>query len=165
MKARYWVAVRILVGFIFAYAGAAKLLEPAANFEAVLLRYGVFSPAWIPWLARTVPWFEWLMGSFLVLGYAPRLAAGAISFLALCFLVTLGSSPLFLQSGGTDCGCFGQSGFLHLTLRQIFAVDLVSFVAGLRLAFLEDPPWSFDALLVKRRGGSDDIRGEMGKTR
>ena len=140
----FWVSVRVLVGFIFAYAGLAKLLEPSANFEAALLKYGVFSPAWIPWIAQTVPWLEWLFGSFMVVGYAPRLTAAGISLLSLAFLVTLGSSGLLLEAGGTDCGCFGRSG-LHLSVQQIFLVDLASLGVGLRL-------------LVKKTQGKDDTK-------
>ncbi len=151
-----WVMARILLGLLFAYAGAAKLLEPTANFESVLLRYGVFSPQWIPWIARGVPWLEWLLGGFLVVGYAPRWASGGAAFLALAFLVTLGSSEILLKSGGSDCGCFGQSGFLHLTVRQIFVVDLVSFAVALRLFFSKSFPGSVHVLLLKPGRGGDD---------
>lgn len=145
-----WVAARILVGAIFAYAGYSKLIEPNANFEAALLRYGVFSPAWIPWLARFVPWAEWILGSLLALGYAPRWTAAGVGLLSLAFLVTLSSSRLLLTGGGTDCGCFGTSG-LHLSVRQIFGVDLVSLGVAIRLAALQDFPFSLDAIWVKRR--------------
>lgn len=160
---RFWALARVLVGIVFAYAGWAKLTEPSANFEATLLKYGVFSPQWIPWLARFVPWLEWILGSFLVVGYAPRLTAMGASLLALAFLVTLTSSQLFLESGGADCGCFGRSG-IHLSLRQIFVVDLISFVVGLRLCFLERFPWTFHSFLVKLRRAGDDIK-QKGKPR
>ena len=156
----FWLVARIFVGFIFAYAGLAKLLEPAANFEAVLLKYGIFSPQWIPGLARIVPWIEWLVGCFLIVGYLPRWAAVSASLLALAFLVTLGSSELFLKSGGTDCGCFGKSGWLHLSLRQIFAVDGINFVLALRLSFFTSFPYSLHGFLVKGSGRQDDIKGK-----
>ena len=135
-----------MVGFVFAYAGLAKLLEPSANFEAALLRYGVFSPAWIPWIAKILPWFEWLLGSLMVVGYSPRLTSAGISLLSLAFLVTLAASGLLLESGGTDCGCFGRSG-LHLSVQQIFLVDLVSLGVSLRF-------------LVKKTEGKDDIKSK-----
>lgn len=146
---RFWIVLRILVGLIFAYAGISKLLEPAANFEAALLRYGVFSPQWVPLLARIVPWLEWILGVFFVVGYAPRVTAGGIGLLSLAFLVTLGSSRLFLESGSTDCGCFGQGG-LHLSLHQVFLVDLASFSIALRTIFLKEFPFTLHSFLVKR---------------
>lgn len=150
-----WMLARFLAGLIFAYAGLSKLLEPAANFEATLLRYGVYPPDWIPWMAQVIPWMEWLLGSSLVVGYAPRLSAVASAVLSLAFIVTLTSSHLFLEAGGTECGCFGRSG-LHLSLRQIFLVDLCIFLVSLRLSFLKEFPFTLDAILLKRQGRKDD---------
>ncbi len=146
-----WVAARIFVGLVFAYAGFAKLLEPSANFEATLLRYGVLTPASIPWIARIVPWLEWILGGFLIAGYAPRLTSVGTAALAVSFLATLTSSKLFLESGTSDCGCFGGGG-LHLSLHQIFAVDLVSLAICLRLAALKRFPMSLHSILLKEKG-------------
>lgn len=151
-----WAITRIIPGVVLLYAGWSKLNEPAANFEAALLRYGVLSPQWIPWIARVLPWLEWFWGGFLVVGYLPRVAAIACSLLSLGFLVVLTSSHLFLQSGGSDCGCFGSAG-LHLSIHQIFVVDLLNLMIGLRLVFSKRYPWSIHALLVKETGVKDDI--------
>ena len=139
---------RIAVGLVFAYAGFSKLTEPLANFEDSLLKYGVFSPHWIPWIARIVPWFEWFLGAFLVVGYATRPVALGTALLALGFLATLTSSNLFLQAGGTDCGCFGQFG-IHLSIHQMFVVDLLSLAASLRIFFLKPLSFSLDSFLLK----------------
>jgi len=153
----FWFFARIFVGLIFAYAGLAKLLEPAANFEAALLKYGVFSPVYIPLIARVMPWFEWILGSFLMIGYAPRLSAALTALLSLGFLVTLASSPLFLGAAGTDCGCFGASG-LKLSIHQIFGVDLASLAVSLKLLAKKSFPGSLDSLLLKGRAVADDIK-------
>ena len=157
-----WAVARILVGLIFAYAGLTKLLEPAANFEAALLRYGVFSPQWIPGISRTLPWFEWIFGFFLIVGYAPRLTATLASLLSLAFLVTLSSSRLFVESGGADCGCFGHSA-LRLSVRQIFFVDLVNLVVLLRVACLKAFPGTVHSFLLKQGRKGDDIKEEAGR--
>ena len=138
------------MGILFAYSGWSKLTEPTANFEAALLKYGVFSPGWIPWIARILPWAEWVLGSFLVVGYVPKFSAAMTGLMTLAFLITLGSSRLFLESGGTDCGCFGKSSFIHLSVRQIFFVDLVSFAVSLRLFFLKEFPGTLHSFLVKQ---------------
>ena len=155
-REKFWVAARILVGFVVAYAGFSKLTEPSANFEAALLRYGVFSPALIPILAKTVPWFEWIFGSFLMLGYAPRFSAVIVTSLYLGFLVALSSSQIFLAAGNTDCGCFGSSGWLHLSVRQIFIVDLAGFLLAAGLARQPIFPWSLHGFLVKQNRAEDD---------
>ncbi len=155
MKSYLWVGARLFAGFIFAFAGYSKLLEPLANFEATLLKYGVYPPSWVPAMAQVIPWLEWLLGALLILGYAPRLTAVGTALLSLGFIITLGSSPLFLEAGGADCGCFGQSGF-HLSLHQIFVVDLLVFLISLRLLFQREFPFSLDGILLKPNGSKDD---------
>lgn len=142
------VIARILVGVIFAYAGFFKLIEPPANFEASLIKYAVFPLSWIPLIARIVPWLEWIFGSLLIVGYATRFTAVAICLMSAAFLVTLGSSQLFLDSGGSDCGCFG-GGWLHLSVRQVFFVDLGCLAASLKLASFKSHRWSLDTFLLK----------------
>ncbi|MBI4115407.1 MAG: DoxX family protein [Candidatus Omnitrophica bacterium] len=145
-SARLWFIARIVVGFVFAYAGFSKLLEPSANFEAVIMKYGIYPPQWVPWIAKVLPWLEWVLGSFLIVGYAPRFTGIGLGLLSLGFLITLASSELLVASGGSDCGCFGSLGF-HLSIRQIFVVDLVSFLVALRVAFLREFPWTIHSLL------------------
>ena len=152
---RSWVVLRIFVGFVLAYAGFSKLLEPAINFEASLMRYGVFPPAWIPFLSQIVPWLEWILGCFFILGYRLRLTAFGICFLSLSFLVTLGSSRLFLSAGDSPCGCFGAHG-LRFTLQQVFLLDLFNFAVALRIYFMKDMPFTLYTLLVKPTGEADD---------
>lgn len=162
-KEGLWVLARVAAGAIFAYAGLMKLLEPAANFEAALLKYGILSPHWIPWIARILPWVEWVVGGFLIFGYFTRGAAGAGSLICLLFLVTLGSSRLFLESGGSDCGCFGASG-LRLSVRQIFWIDLLNLAVLLRWFFRKTMPWTLDSLLLKGKGeGDDKLKTETGQ--
>jgi hypothetical protein len=115
------------------------------------------NPAWIPRVAQIYPWAEWILGSFLIVGYIPRLAAAGAGFLFLSFLVVLTSSGLFLESAGSDCGCFGQSG-IHLTIRQVFFVDLASLALSLRLSFAKSYPASLHSFLVKREEDAADKR-------
>lgn len=151
----FWVAARVVAGLVLAYAGWSKLAEPAANFEAALLKYGIFSPFLISGIVRILPWLEWILGSFLILGYAPRAASAGAGGIFLCFLVVLTSSGLFLESGMSDCGCFGESG-IRLTIYQIFFVDLAALVVTLRLAFMPSFPWSLHAFLLKQLGEEAD---------
>lgn len=144
----FWFAARIFVGGVIAYAGLTKLLEPSVNFEISLMRYGVFPPLWIPWIARILPWVEWILGSFFVVGYLPRLISLGIGLLSLSFLVTLGSSQMFVSSGSADCGCFGTVGF-HLSVHQVFVLDLFNFVVAIRSLFLKNFPWSLESFLIE----------------
>lgn len=151
---RWWVFLRIFVGFIFAYAGFSKLLEPVVNFEASLMRYGVFPPLWIPFMARTIPWLEWILGCFFILGYRLRETALGICLLSLSFLVVLGSSNLFLSAGESPCGCFGVHG-VRLTLHQIFLLDLFSFITALRIYLMKEMPFTLYSLFIKQTARTD----------
>lgn len=150
------------MGVIFAYGGWSKLTEPVANFEATLWKYGVFPPSWIPALARIVPWLEWLLGCFLIVGYATRLAALGTGLLSLGFLITLGASPIFVEAGNTDCGCFGSAG-LRLSVRQIFIVDLMALVITARLVWLKRFAGSLDGWLLKPKPRLDDTKSSQRK--
>ncbi len=118
--------VRFFLGALFAYAGFMKLMEPAANFQAALGQYPLL-PAWaVPFLARAVPWAEWIFGMFLVIGYARRLSALALGALSLGFIAAL-SHPAAGARIAESCGCFGEAG-LHLT--QAYLLDWACLAAA-----------------------------------
>lgn len=146
-----WVAARIFVGFVLAYAGYSKLTEPIENFRGMLANYEVLPYALLQPVAAVTPWVELISGGFLILGYAPRWSSLAAAGLCLTFLLVLGSSDLFLNAGSKECGCFGQNGPIHLTLHQVFALDAVNFALSLRLFFLKEYPFSLDRFLRKAR--------------
>ncbi len=149
----FWFLARILIGFFFAYAGFTKLTEPVENFRGVLSQYQVIPYAFLPWIAFTVPWLELMAGTFMILGYAPRLASLATAFLCLNFLIVLGASDVLLDSGSKDCGCFGEGSLIHLTVRQIFVLDFLNMLLSLKLASLKTRPLSLDHLLRKKTSG------------
>ena len=126
MKKRWGVRLgRLFLGGVFAYSGFMKLMEPAANFQAVLEHYPLL-PAWaLPFLAQTVPWAEWIFGMFLVVGYARRVSALSLGILSLGFIAAL-TGPVMGAGGDMPeaCGCFGESG-LRLSLGQAYLLDWI----------------------------------------
>lgn len=143
-----WIIARIIVGFIFAYAGLSKLLESPENFAAALYHYALIPPAVVPAVSRVLPWFEWIFGVFFAAGYAYRISACVLAVLNLGFIVSLLGVFLAGQSAAFDCGCFGQAG-LHLSRQQVFVMDLISMAVLVRLILLKQMPWSLDRLLHK----------------
>ena len=144
----FWVAARIFLGFVFAYAGFSKLTEPVENFRGVIAEYRVIPYVFIPAVSLVMPWIEFVSGIFAVIGYAPRASSLILAVLCGGFLLVLGSSQLLLDSAPVTCGCFGQGG-LHLTVRQVFLLDAVNLAFGLKLYSLRDHPFSLDRLLKK----------------
>lgn len=140
MKKSYWpwFAARVFMGLIFAYAGYSKLIMPYENFRGALAHYEVIPYPLTAPIAYILPWCELFFGVFLILGYLPRISAAALGFFSLCFLIVLGASNVLLESGGKDCGCFGQGGPIHLTVHQVFLLDLLNLFLGIKLFSLKE---------------------------
>ena len=143
-----WFLARIFLGAVFAYAGLFKLIEPAENFRGVIAQYQVIPYFLIPVVASVFPWFEFIFGVFLIVGFAPRVSALILGLMSLSLLLVLGASNVLLGAKAVSCGCFGEHG-LHLTVRQVFALDLVNMAIGFKLYSQREHFWSLDTLLKK----------------
>ncbi|MBI4430392.1 MAG: DoxX family membrane protein [Candidatus Omnitrophica bacterium] len=143
-----WFALRVAIGFTFAYAGFMKLIEPIENFESVVSDYDLFSRDLVPVIARTVPWIELIGGTFLLLGYAPKFSSATIGALALAFSMLLGASIL-AGKGEKSCGCFGESG-IKLSANHMFVLDLLVCISSARMYLFESFPLSLHAWLIRR---------------
>lgn len=148
MKA-FWIMGRVIVGFIFAYAGFNKLLDPVENFQAILANYALIPAFTISTLAHLLPWFEWIGGCFLIAGYAPRPTILILASFTLVFLASLITN--FILSGGMvrDCGCFGEHGF-HLSAVQMMAIDIFNLMILASLFFSRHLPWSLHNWLERK---------------
>lgn len=144
---------RWVLGGVFAYAGLMKLLEPAANFQAALEQYPLLPPVILPFLARFLPWVEWILGMLLVLGYAIRGCTLVLGLLSISFVVVLTAS---FSSGGAlkHCGCFGNSG-IPLSGREVYLLDWLNIVLAVFIFWRHDISWSVDSLLRKRAESRD----------
>ena len=142
-----WVAGRFFVGTIFVYAGFAKLSEPIENFQGILSQFPLVPYELIPLISTVAPWAELIAGVFLILGYAPRLTSIVTLLMVTNFLVILGYGEFFAGGEGPlHCGCFGEGG-PQLTPRQMFFIDLASFLILCRLIFLKNHRFSLDSFL------------------
>ncbi len=96
---------RILLGAVFLYAAATKLRQPYLLFAMAIQSYHLLPEGAVLFLARTLPWFELLVGVALVSGVLLRyVAATATALLAVFFGVMLRS---YQQGSQINCGCFG----------------------------------------------------------
>ena len=144
-----WIFLRILTGVIFAYAGFSKLIEPYENFRGMINHYEIFPYAWSTPIALILPWFEFIFGVFMVLGYFPKMTAIVLGSLSLSFLIVLGASNALLDSANQDCGCFGQAGPIHLKVWQVFIMDFLLLGFSCRFATFKSYPFSLDFLLKR----------------
>ena len=121
-----WRFLAIILGLLFIYAGAVKVLEPV-RFAGDIENYHL-----LPWpvgvrLAFYLPWLEILCGLALIFR---RLYSGALVLVLVLMLVFLGAT-ISAKARGLDisCGCFG-----HVSDQLSFAWHLVldfAILAGL----------------------------------
>jgi len=143
------ILARLFLGLVFAAAGFSKLMEPVENFRGIISQYEVIPYALTPWIAALLPWIELIFGVFTIAGYLTRLSVLVLGLLSLGFLLVLGSSHVLLGSIPMGCGCFGATSPIHLSVRQVFVLDLFDVFLAFKL-FSEKPHvFSLDCLLKK----------------
>src|SRR3954464_9925770 len=102
-----WVRLflRLALAGIFIYAAYTKLRQPWLLFAMSIDSYGML-PQWaVLAVARTLPWFELLLGLLLASGIGLRYVALAASLQLLIFLSVMVRA--WMKGLGIDCGCFG----------------------------------------------------------
>jgi uncharacterized membrane protein YphA (DoxX/SURF4 family) len=97
--------LRLVLGAVFLYAAWTKLRQSYLIFAMSIDAYQLL-PEWaVLAVARSLPWFELLVGILLLIGYQLRyVAAAASGLLAMFFALMLRS---YINGQGIDCGCFG----------------------------------------------------------
>ena len=98
------LAGRIGLGLVLLYAGYAKLQQPWISFAATIEAYKILPPDAVIFTARTLPWFEVVLGALLLLGVGLRWVAAVASALLLMFFAILVRS--YALGMDVDCGCF-----------------------------------------------------------
>ena len=120
-----WRIADVIVGGVFIYAGAIKVLDPV-QFANDIDNYKI-----LPWtigvgLAFYLPWLEIFCGLALILH---RLYLGGLSILTALIAVFLGAT-IAAKFRGLDitCGCFGHAS-QHWSLLAHLATNLTILAA------------------------------------
>jgi putative oxidoreductase len=131
VKSFVWRIVDVIIGAIFIYAGAIKVLDPV-QFANDIDNYKI-----LPWtiavgLAFYLPWLEIFCGLALILR---RLYLGGLSILTVLVAVFL-IATIAAKVRGLDitCGCFGHAS-QNWNFPAHLAVDLAILGALLVLSF------------------------------
>lgn len=138
---------RIFLGLVFAYSGFTKLMEPVENFQGGMAAYEVIPYAVIPFLARVIPWIEFLFGVFLILGYLPRVSALVLAVMSWSFVLLIVTTRIVTGALPVDCGCFGEGSLIHLKPLQVLVMDICNTLIGICLALLKTHPFSLATFL------------------
>ncbi len=100
------LALRVVLGGIFLYAGWVKLKEPWELFALAISGYQILPLKAVEYVARSLPWFEVAIGVLLIAGVWLRIVASAATLLMLGFLGLMARA--YFKGMSIDCGCFGS---------------------------------------------------------
>ena len=101
------LVLRIALGAIFVYAAWTKLRTPWELFAMSIDSYQLLPLRAVELVARTLPWFELLLGLLLMAGCWLRSAAAATALLLAVFFGLMVRA--YAKGMEINCGCFGAN--------------------------------------------------------
>ena len=125
--------LRLVLGGIFLYAGAIKIVNPAA-FATGIGNYRLLAHEWLNLLAITLPWIEVIAAAVLIAGVWKRASALLIALMLVVFLVAIGQAVA--RNLNIDCGCFGTVAGRKVGLMGL-GEDLAMLAGALWLTWRE----------------------------
>lgn len=95
---------RVILGYLFIYAGMVKIIDPAGFAESIL-NYRMTPIFLVNFFAIIIPWIEVVTGIFLIFGISSKESSFIIGALLIIFNIMI--SIAVLRGLNIDCGCFG----------------------------------------------------------
>jgi putative oxidoreductase len=99
------IALRVVLGVIFIYAGYVKLKDPWELFALAIASYQLLPLTMVEIVARMLPWLELIVGLMLIAGIWLRVAATITSLLLVVFFALM--IRAYVKGMEIACGCFG----------------------------------------------------------
>ncbi len=96
---------RIVLGFVFIYAGIGKIVEPNI-FAKEIMNYRLLPEIIVKATAIILPWLELFIGFLLLFGVKTK-TASILSF-GLLIIFTFGVLSAIIRGLNINCGCFSQ---------------------------------------------------------
>ena len=126
LSPKLYLLIRIVLGLVFIYAGAAKLIDPKA-FARVISQYDILPEFLLAPFAIGLPAVEFLAGIGLI--FNVRGSFAIIASLLVLFVLVLGYGVM--NNMDIDCGCFSPEE-IHAqnSLKQALFRDLLMIVAA-----------------------------------
>lgn len=127
VKGAMLLAVRAALALVFAWAGLAKIVDPAA-FQVAIERYHLVPALVAHLMAAYLPWLELVAGAGLWVRPVQRGAEVLLLGLTAIFLVAIISAAV--RGLNIECGCFGLGKEVGDAYAVLIGRDLV-IAAGL----------------------------------
>jgi uncharacterized membrane protein YphA (DoxX/SURF4 family) len=122
---------RIILGFIFIYAGIEKIIDPE-GFARSISNYKLLPFPAVNFFAVILPWIELIAGLLLVLGIAVKENSFIITSLLGIFIIAIIIS--LFRGLNIDCGCFGTDGGSKIGIQKLIENVLLT-ISGLILIY------------------------------
>jgi putative oxidoreductase len=135
------LSLRLILGFVFVYAGAEKIITPVLFAESIG-NYQLLSPFFINITAVLLPWLEIFSGILLLSGAAVK--ENSLILTSLMFVFIVAGIVSLLRGLDIDCGCFGTES-VKLGMTKILE-NVLFFAAGVILII-----FGSDFLSVEKR--------------
>jgi uncharacterized membrane protein YphA (DoxX/SURF4 family) len=119
------LATRMVLGFIFVYAGAEKIADPEA-FAISISNYRLLPIFTINFFAITLPWIELVAGILLILGITVKENSSILFSMLLVFSIAIAIS--LLRGLSIDCGCYGKGSQIGLFKIGENTLMLIGFI-------------------------------------
>jgi putative oxidoreductase len=116
---------RLIVGFVFIYAGILKISDPE-GFSDAINNYDLVPLISVNFFAIILPWIELVAGLFLLFGVFVKENSFIISVLLIVFILAI---IISLGRGlNIECGCFGTSSGTKVGITKLVEnIVLLSF--------------------------------------
>ncbi len=122
---------RLVLGFIFIYAGMEKISDPE-GFARAINNYKLIPFSFINIAALILPWIEVTSGILLIFGVTVKENALVISALLGIFIIAILIS--LFRGLSIDCGCFGTSGGSKVGMLKL-GENVLLILLGLHLIY------------------------------
>lgn len=129
-------AFRVLIGFIFIFAGVEKIVEQE-SFAISIENYRILPIALINIVAITLPWVEVVAGILLIFGISIKENIVIINSLLLLFVFLIITAVL--RGLDIDCGCFGTADGQKVGLLKILE-NTGLFISGIFVYIFDNNP-------------------------
>ncbi len=129
------ISLRVMLGGIFIWAGCAKLIDLSSFVESI--SHFEISPfniePWDMWLGYSLPVFEVIVGSILILGFRALYRGALVStaFMSAGFLAAIYS--VHTRGLNIECGCLGNAlsfgnYYIHMAVLTVMTLAAMSLI-------------------------------------
>lgn len=133
LKNKYLLLIlRVIVSFVFIYAGIEKISNPA-GFSDAINNYRILPLITVNFFAITLPWIELIAGVLILFGISVKENSFVITVLLVVFLIAI---IISLARGlNIECGCFGTLSGTRIGLEKIIENLVLLFMSSLLMKF------------------------------